>query len=41
LAHDRHADQGVDASVAIAMTSATDLPFMYLAEEFSNSHSLS
>lgn len=39
-AHDRHADQGVDASVAIAMTPATDLLFMYLAEEFSHSHSL-
>jgi hypothetical protein len=25
-AHDRHADQGVDASVAVAMTTATDSP---------------
>jgi hypothetical protein len=25
-AHDRHADQGVDASVAVAMTTATDPP---------------
>ena len=40
-ANDWHADQGVDVSVAIAITAATDLPLMYLAEELSRSHSLS